>query len=132
MDVYRLSRHFALMGTLGYSFYSYRLKNVIGTDAEFDEITNGITADRIKRQMYRSNDLAAGLYARLYLVAPKHDRYNSGMYIDLGVQGDWAFAKYVKIKYTDGGKNKFHDNYAFNHDVLSKEMPRWSFGVILQ
>jgi hypothetical protein len=164
-EIFRLSRHFALVGSLGYSFYNYRLRNVVGADAEFDEITDGrIDADRIKRQMFRSNDLATGIYTRFYLITPRWNGLNSstsdrGVYIDLGVQGDWAFAKYVKIKYNKGGgSEKFHDNYAFkpfnasavvrvgwsnvaffgryrftdtfNHNVLSGEVPRWSFGVL--
>jgi hypothetical protein len=156
---FRLSKHFAFLGSFGYSLYSYRLKDVIGTDAEFAPITDGLQADRIKKQMYRSNNLTTGVYTRFYLVAPPHYSHKQSLYIDLGVQGDWAFAKYIKVKYHDGGKNKFHDNYAFkpfnasavarigwngiacfaryrftdafNHKVLSNEIPRLSFGILL-
>jgi hypothetical protein len=155
----RLSNHFALLGSLGYSLYSYRLRNVIGTDAQWDAITDGVQTDRVKKQMYRSNDLTAGLYTRFYLVAPRDDSRRKSLYLDLGVQGNWAFAKYMKVKYTGGGSDKFHDNYAFrpfnasavarvgwnkieffaryrftdafNHEVLSKEVPRLSVGILL-
>ncbi|GHT21528.1 hypothetical protein FACS189464_0450 [Bacteroidia bacterium] len=156
---FRLSRHFAFLGSFGYSLYSFRLRNVIGADAEFDPITGGLPADRVKKQMYRSNNLTAGIYTRFYLIAPQQYSHKESLYIDLGVQGEWAFAKYVKLRYNGGGSEKFHDNYAFkpfnasavarigwngiacfaryrftdafNHNVLSSEMPRLSFGVLL-
>ena len=111
---YQISRRFALGGTLQYSYYNYKLRDA-ASEPKFVEEVTGISFDRqaLNKQVFRSHNIAAGTFIRLYAVPPRH-RGNDGMFIDLGVQGDYAFSKYFKIKMRSGGKDKFREGYAFN------------------
>jgi len=115
MRRYQLTRRFALVGTLHYSFYNYRLHDAL-EDAEFQNvILNGIdyTDTDIRKQVYRSHNAAAGAFTRFYLVQPRRHS-NKGFFIDLGVQGDWAFSKYYKLKISSQSNVKERDGHTFN------------------
>jgi len=119
MRRYHFSRRFALGGTTQYSFYNYRIHQDVFLGKT--EIGVDIVRAAIRKQVYRSHNLAIGAFTRFYIVPPSiHSgriRDNSGMYFDLGAQGDFAFSKYHKVKFqTTGkaGKDKFRDGHAFN------------------
>lgn len=111
---YRLSNRFALGGTLNYSYYNYKLRDAASEPAFIREITGRpFGEDDIRKQVYRSHNVAAGAFIRFCLSKPRrwsNDRY----YIDLGAQADWAFSKYCMMKTHSEGKDRFHDDYAFN------------------
>ncbi len=124
---YQLGKRFALGGVFHYSFYNYKLRNVV-TDPTFsaEVIGRAIDPADIDKQVYRSNNLAAGVFTRFYLIPPakkyhKSDNYveieiggKDGMFFDLGIQGDFAFGRYCKLNTHSSGKDKYHDSYAFN------------------
>ncbi len=112
---YQISRWFALGGMLNYSYYNYKLRNDAEEPVFRDEVIGKIfTPEDITKQAYRCHDISAGVFTRFYLVPPKWRSSNDGMYIDLGVQGDFAFSKYYKLNTHTEGKDKYHDDYAFN------------------
>jgi hypothetical protein len=110
---YHLSRRFAVGGISQYSFYNYRLRPA--DPAYLWEVTGrDIAKNDIRKQVYRSHNIAAGVFTRFYLSPPKASSGKGGMYVDVGAQGDLAFSKYCKIKTHSSGKSKDRDPYAFN------------------
>jgi len=112
---YQMSRRFALLGTLQYSYYNYKFRDAASEPVFAQEVIGWeLAANDIRKQVFRSHNIAAGVSTRYYLVPPKWRNTPSGMYIDLGVQGDFAFSKYCKLKMRSDGKKKFRNDYAFN------------------
>ena len=110
---YHLSRRFALGGTTQYSFYNYRM--MAKEPAYLEEVIGKTVAKNdVRKQVYRSHNIATGIFTRFYLVPPQGNRVKGGMYIDIGVQGDFAFSKYCKLKTYSKGKEKYRDPHAFN------------------
>jgi hypothetical protein len=116
MHRYQLSRRFAVGGTLNYSYNNYKLRDAASEPSFIQEITGKqFDENDIRKQVYRSHNIAAGAFIRFYLGnPPKPRRSNNGYYIDMGAQADWAFAKYCMMKTHSEGKDKYHDDYAFN------------------
>lgn len=110
MHRYQITPQFALGRTLQYSYYNYRSWNAASRSEFVDEVI-GKDYDKhgIRKQVYRSHNIAASAFTRYYLVPVKKH-----LYIDLGVQGDFAFNKYFKIKTESEGKRKYRNDYAFN------------------
>ena len=110
MHRYRITDRFALGRTLQYSYYNYRSWNE-ATNPEFANEVIGKDYDRhgIRKQAFRSHNLAVSGFTRFYLVPDK-----SRLYIDLGAQGDFAYSKFFKIKTQKEGKSKYRDDFAFN------------------
>ena len=108
---YHLSRWFALGGLMQYSYYNYKLRPV---EQPLNEIIGIYDANKVKKQVFRSHNIAAGVFTRFYLVPPRTGSKRGGMYIDIGGQGDFAFSKYCKLILNTDGKKKFRDGYAFN------------------
>ncbi len=112
---YRVTRHFSLLGTLQYSFYNYRMKDLTESPAFANEVIgHTIEANSLSKQVYRSNNIGAGLYTRFYLAPAKQHTNTSGLYIDCGVQGDFSYSRFFKTKSNSHGKEKYRDGYAFN------------------
>ena len=166
MHRYQLSRRFALLGTWQYSYYNYRFNKKINdvnfNDVNFNDVVvhnNTYREDGVQfnKQVYRSHNAAFGAYTRFYLGQPKR-RSNDGVFIDLGIQGDWAFSRYYKLRMYSGrdekyrvpevfnpftasgvarlGFNKtfsFFVRYrftdAFSHENLDRDLPRLTIGV---
>ncbi len=117
---YSLSRRFSIGGTLQYSYYNYRMRDAASDPIFMEEVIgHPINPDDIDKQMYRTHNAAAGVYTRFYIVPTRWHSNNDGMYLDLGIQGDFAFSKYYKINTHSSGKDKYHDNYAFNPFMAS-------------
>jgi hypothetical protein len=115
MHRYQLARRFALGGTFRYSYYNYKLYDA-ADEPEFKQVVlkgRDYDPNSIRKQVYRSHNLAAGVFTRFYIVPPKK-RGNDGFYIDLGAQGDFAFSKYYKIKIRYEGRDKIRNDLAFN------------------
>jgi len=114
MRRYQLTREFALVGTLQYSFYNYRMRDA-ALKPEFVEEVIGREYDRygINKQVFRSHNIAAGAFARYYLVPPR-SRGNDGLYVDIGAQGDFLYSKFFKIKTQSQGNDKYREDFAFN------------------
>ena len=113
MHRYQITRRFALGSTLQYSYYNYKLRDAASEPAFMEEVLgNKIFAENdINKQVFRSHNIAAGVFTRFHLTPPPR----RGIFIDLGVQGDFAFSKYYIIKmYQPKGKGKYRDGYAFN------------------
>ena len=123
-----ITRWFALGGTLQYSFYNYKLRDAASNPAFAEEVTGrDYDRDDIRKQAYRSHNAAASAFTRLYL-RPGHQRGSAkGMYIDLGVQGDFIPYKYCMINTWSEGKKKYHEDYAFNSFTASA-IARVGFG----
>ncbi|MDR1866495.1 MAG: hypothetical protein LBR08_13125 [Bacteroidales bacterium] len=151
---YRISRGFSIVRTVQYAFHNYRLTDAAEDPAFASTVTgSSVDPDGIRKQVYRSHHIGVGVHIRRYLFR------ESGMFLDLGVQGDLAFGKRYKVFYYHHGKEKFRDNSAFNpfiasavarigwnniaffaryrftdafnRSVLAKDLPQWSFGVHL-
>jgi len=115
MSRQQLTRWFALVGTLNYSFYNYKLYDAYKDPVFIEKVLRNTVydADILDKHVYRSHNVAVGAYARFYLAKPKrHD--NDGVFIDLGIQGDAGFSRYCKIKTQLGEKQFFRNDYAFN------------------
>ena len=116
---YKLSRWFALGGTTQYSFYNYKLRDAVNEPKFAEEIIGTDFADdEIRKQVYRSHNFAASVFTRFYFV-PLQVRNGriisgSGMFIDLGVQGDFTPYKFCMLNTESEGKKRYHDDYAFN------------------
>ncbi|MDR0566419.1 MAG: hypothetical protein LBG47_05195 [Prevotellaceae bacterium] len=102
------NRRLAVGGTLQYSFYRYRLRDAL-SDSLFKSAVLGsfVPSYEVRKQEFRSNNLALGVFTRFYLIPRKH-------YVDLGVQGDWAAGRYYKLLYPHDGKQKFHADNTFS------------------
>ena len=111
---YHLSRRFAVGGLSQYSFYNYKLKPVDPTCLN-EVIGRNINPDDIRKQVFRSHNLAAGVFTRFYLSPPKASNGKGGMFIEAGAQGDFAFSKYCKLKTNNPkDKEKHRNGYVFN------------------
>ena len=111
---YHLTRRLALGGLTQYSFYNYRLKPVDPTYLS-EVIGRNIVPNDIRKQVFRSHNLAAGIFARFYLSPPRASNGKGGMFMEAGAQGDFAFSKYCKLKTRDpNAKEKHRDKYVFN------------------
>jgi len=114
MHRYYLSRRFALGTSLQYSYYNYRLRNAAIEPFFNNEILGGASIDpnNINREMFRSHNLALGVFARTYIIPPTN-RGNRGLFFDIGAQGDWAFSRFYRLN-EENVRRKQRDNYAFN------------------
>ncbi len=111
---YRHCLHFTRWYGIGltaqYAFYNYRLKDasesLIGADVD----TN--------KEVFRSNNLGVGVFNRFNILPGKHRRPDSdGLYIDIGVQGEWAYGRFYKMEAEVGDytvKTKYRNGYAYN------------------
>ena len=117
MSLYYISRGFALGRTAQYSFYNYELK--ANEPAFLGEVIGNVAKNDIRKQVYRSHNAAVGAFARLYLIPPQVRptgwiNSESGMFIDLGAQSDFAFSRFCKLNTRSEGKEKYREGYAFN------------------
>ena len=112
---YQLTRRFAIGGTLNYSYYNYKFRDAVNEEDFNLLVLNGkdFTNDNINKQVFRSHNVAVGVFTRFYLI-PSRYHGNDGLYIDLGAQGDFAFSRYCMLKTQMEGKKRYHDDYAFN------------------
>ena len=115
MKRYHLSRCFALGGTLHYSYYNYRFRGV-KNDTIFRrnalEVADDLEFKKINKEAFRSHNIAASFFTRYYVVPPKYRK--GGLYIDIGVQGDFAPSRHYMFKFDNGGKDYYKNAYAFN------------------
>ena len=114
---YQLARRFALLGSLQYSYYNYRLRNAASDSLFRSEIIGKVVDNSdIKKQVFRSHNFAVGGFTRFHLVAPRNRSGDGGIFVDLGVQGDYVFSKYYNLYYTDSEKKKSknRNGYAFS------------------
>ena len=110
MHRYQVAPQFELGRTLQYSYYNYRSWNMASNPEFVDEVIGReFNKHGIRKQVFRSHNIAASFFTRFYLVPDKNR-----LHIDLGVQGDFAFSKYYKIKTESEGKRKYRNDYAFN------------------
>jgi hypothetical protein len=118
---FQLTRWFALGGTMQYSFYNYKLNDVVSEPAFVTEVTKGesFESKNLRKQVFRSHNIAVGPFMRINLVQSSRPKKSDGFYIDLGVQGDFAFSKYYKHKTTSGGKLKLRNGDTLNRDVFN-------------
>ena len=79
------------------------------------EVLGGKTFDKreINKQVFRNHNAAAGVFTRLYLVPPKF-KSNDGVFVDLGLQGDFAVFRNYMVKFVNGKKDHYANDYAFN------------------
>ena len=115
MRLYHLSRHFSLGGTVQYSFYNYKFRDAVDEE-DFNAVvlrSKTFSNDDLLKQVYRSHNAAVGLFTRLYL-SPQNRNYNRGLYVDLGVQGDFAASRYCMLKTQSEKKKRYREDYAFN------------------
>lgn len=113
IEIYHISRWFAMGRTMQYSYYNYKLKPNEPIFME-EVIGRPVAKDDIRKQTYQSHNIAVSLFPRFYLTPSRTNYSNKGIYLDLGVQGDYAFNKYCKLNTHSEGKKKYRDNYAFN------------------
>ena len=115
MRRYHFSRRFALGGTLHYSYYNYKFRDA-ASEPFFNNVVlknNTFVNDDIRKQTYRSHNIAASAFTRFYFIPPRN-RGSDGLYIDLGAQGDFAFSRFAMLKTHSEGKKKHYEEYAFN------------------
>jgi hypothetical protein len=126
---YHLSRRLAVGGLTQYSFYNYRLRPV---DHLLEEVTGmSVVKDDVRKHVFRSHNLAAGVFTRFYLSPPRASSGKGGMFMEVGAQGDFAFSKYSKLITHSSGKSKNRDGYAFNPFTASATARiGWSSTVI--
>ena len=115
MKRYYLTRWFVLGGTLQYSYYNYKLNNANEDPYFIYEVLEDNPFDRkdAKKQVFRSHNIATSAFARFYL-SPSKYRGNNGLYIDVGAQGDFAPFRHYMVKFANGGKDYYKNDYAFN------------------
>lgn len=112
---FQITRRFSLGGTLQYSYYNYKLRDAASDPVFAGEVIGGpVDPGDIDKQVYRCHDIATSAFTRFYLVPASTWSNSSGLYLDLGIQGDFAFSKYYKLNTNSGGNKKHHDDYAFN------------------
>ena len=121
MRVYHLSRRFALGGTLQYSYYNYKFRDAAGNE-EFNQTVLGgkeFVNNDVQKQVYRTHNVAASVFTRFYL-APLETRNGhivsgrSKLYVDVGVQSDFAGSRYCMLKTLSEKKKRYREDYAFN------------------
>jgi len=120
-----ISRWFALGGTLNYSYNTYILKDAANEPNFVKEIIGmEFDNDDIRKQVYRSHNIAVGAFTRLYLSPVQVN--NRGItirgnrkFIDLGLQGDFTPYKFCMLNTQSEGKKRYHEDYAFNSFTAS-------------
>ena len=114
MHRYQFRPRLALIGTIQYSYYNYKLQDA-ASDLTFNHvILDGKTYNNMKKQVFRTHNIAASAGYRFYLVKPVRNDNNSGLFVDLSVQGDFAFSKYYKLKNKGESNVKHRDRDVFN------------------
>ena len=122
-----ITRWLALGGTLHYSYYNYKLKDA-ASEAFFNDVVlenKTFANEDIRKQLYRSHNIATGVFTRFYLVPYQVNNNgriisgSGGAFIDLGVQGDFAPYKFCMLNTQSEGKKRYHEDYAFNSFTAS-------------
>ena len=112
-----ITRFLALGGTFQYSFYNYELRDA-AEEQKFAENVLGMKKfadDDIRRQVYRSHNIAASAFTRIYFSNYKLRKISKNrVFIDLGAQGDFALSKYYLLNTRPEGIKKYHEDYVFN------------------
>jgi hypothetical protein len=121
-----ITRWFGLGGTIQYSFHNYKMRDA-ASEPKFAEEIIGMTFadDDIRKQVYRSHNIAANAFIRFYL--RQSASYKRRMYIDLGAQGDFIPSKFYMLNTHSEGKKNYYEDYAFNAFTAST-IARIGFG----
>ena len=111
------NRRFATGRTFQYSYYNYRFR--VSDPVSLNEVLpREFVKEDIDKHVFRSHNFALSGFTRFYLFPQERRSINDGLYIDLGVQGDWAFSKYSKTKTNSDGNYKYRNRHlsdeAFN------------------
>ena len=114
MHRYQFRPRFALIGTVQYSYYNYKLRDAASEPTFNNVVLGGKTYDNINKQVFRTHNISASAGYRFYLVKPKRNDNNAGLFVDLSVQGDLAFSKYYKLKINGESNLKHRDKDVFN------------------
>ena len=114
MHRYQFKPRFALIGTVQYSYYNYKLHDAASEPTFNNVILDGKTYDNISKQVFRTHNIATSAGYRFYLVKPGRNDNNAGLFVDLSVQGDLAFSKYYKLKLNGDSNIKLRDKDIFN------------------
>ena len=112
-----ITRWLALGGTFQYSFYNYNLRDAANETKFAEEVIGDFfLADDIRRQEYRSHNIAASAFTRIYLTKQNNNNpiARNRVFIDFGVQGDYALNKFCMLNTRTEGKKRYYDDYAFN------------------
>ena len=124
-----ITRWLALGGTFQYSFYNYNLRDAASDTKFADEVIGSVFAtDDIRKQEYRSHNISASAFTRLYLTNHQSRRVaRNRIYLDFGVQGDFVLYKFCMLNTHSEGKKRYHNDYAFNPFTASA-IARVGFG----
>ena len=114
MHRYQFKPRFALIGTVQYSYYNYKLHDAASEPIFNDIVLDGKTYDNISKQVFRTHNISASAGYRFYLAPPKRNSNNAGLFADVSVQGDFAFSKYYKLKPNGESNIKRRDKDVFN------------------
>ena len=114
MHRYQFKPRFALIGTVQYSYYNYKLHDAASEPIFNDVVLGGKTYNNIRKQVFRSHNIAASAGYRFYFIKPTRNTNNAGLFVDLSVQGDLAFSKYYKLKNKGESNIKHRDTDVFN------------------
>ena len=114
MHRYQFRPRFALIGTVQYSYYNYKLNDAASEPIFNTVILGGKTYDNVSKQVFRTHNFSASAGYRFYLVKPEKNKNNAGLFVDLNVQGDLAFSKYYKLKLNGESNIKHRDKDVFN------------------
>lgn len=114
MHRYQFKPRFALIGTVQYSYYNYKLQDAANEPVFNNVVLGGKPYNNIKKEAFRTHNIAASAGYRYYIVKPTQNTNNSGLFVDLSVQGDFAFSKYYKLKLNGQSNIKRRDKEAFN------------------
>ena len=111
---YHLANWFALGGTLQYSYYNYRLRDIDQEPFFNSNVLEGKPFDRdFKKQVFRSHNAATSAFTRFYLLPPRYNN-DKRLYIDLGAQGEYAVFRHYMVKFGKKNKDYYKNGYAFN------------------
>jgi hypothetical protein len=111
---YQVTPRFALLLSPHYSYRNYKLHDAASEPLFIGEVIGKAYAeDGIKKQVFRSHNAALGGWVRFYVVEPRRHR-NGGVFVDLGVQLDWAFSKHYTVFPYGEKKQEYSNDYAFN------------------
>jgi hypothetical protein len=114
LRTYHLGNWFALGGTLQYSYYNYRFKDINEEPDFYSKILDGKPFEKdFKKQVFRSHNVALSAFTRFYLLPL---RYNGDrrLYLDLGAQGDYAVFRHYMEKKKKKDKDYYKNTDAFN------------------
>ena len=115
MHRYQFKPRFALIGTVQYSYYNYKLHDAASEMSFNYHVLEYAHIDgKISKQAFRSHNISTSAGYRFYLVKPKRNDNNSGLFADVSLQGDWAFSRYYRLNHKDGSKIKRRDKDLFN------------------